>query len=206
VGEISRLKDTINQLRQEKTLYQTNLASLQSDIDKAEFEINNLTENIKSSQNTSSMSQNLMLSLKMKNEEDKTNYYRRLTELNKELKDPRLNRGSRIKTGEINAIQNDTAAVLKQRLTKLIVNNKEKVKLIDNYQRNMKVIDEAFNTIKEATGLTDIQEIQNTFIKGEEQNYNLLTYVDVLNQEIDNLVDVNQHLRTKNEQLRRDNQ
>lgn len=70
----------------------------------------------------------------------------------------------------------------------------------------MKVIDEAFNTIKEATGLTDIQEIQNTFIKGEEQNYNLLTYVDVLNQEIDNLVDINQHLRSKNEQLRKDNQ
>lgn len=40
------------------------------------------------------------------------------------------------------------------------------MKLIDNYQRNMKVIDEAFNTIKEATGLTDIEEIQNTFIKG----------------------------------------
>lgn len=128
------------------------------------------------------MSQNLMLNLKMKNEEDKTNYYRRLTELNKELRDPRLNKGSRIKTGEISAIQNDTAGILKQRLTKLIVNNKEKVKLIDNYQRNMKVIDEAFNTIKEATGLTDILEIQNTFIKGEEQNYNLLTYVDVLNQ------------------------
>ena len=44
-------------------------------------------------------------------------------------------------TGEISAIQNDTAGILKQRLTKLIVNNKEKVKLIDNYQRNMKVID-----------------------------------------------------------------
>lgn len=162
-------------------------------------------QNIESSQNTSKMSQNLMLSLKMKNEEDKTNYYRRLTELNKELKDPKLNRGSRIKTGEINAIQNDTAAVLKHRLTKLIVNNKEKVKLIDNYQRNMKVIDEAFTTIKEATGLTDILEIQNTFIKGEEQNYNLLTYVDVLNQEIDNLVDINQNLRAKNDQLKKDN-
>jgi hypothetical protein len=98
-------------------------------------------QNIESSQNTSKMSQNVMLSLKMKNEEDKTNYYRRLTELNKELKDPKLNRGSRIKTGEINAIQNDTSAILKHRLTKLIVNNKEKVKLIDNYQRNMKVID-----------------------------------------------------------------
>ena len=147
-------------------MYQNNLKSLQGDIERAEEEINNLTENIKSSQNTSNMSQNLMLSLKMKNEEDKTNYYRRLTQLNKQLKDPKLNRGSRIKTGEINAIQNDTAAILKQRLTKLIVNNKEKVKLIDNYQRNMKVIDQAFNTIKEANGLTDIVEIQNTFIKG----------------------------------------
>lgn len=206
MGEIAKLKTAINLLRQEKTMYQNNLKSLENDIEKADGEINSLMQNIESSQNTSKMSQNLMLSLKMKNEEDKTNYYRRLTELNKELKDPKLNRGSRIKTGEINAIQNDTAAVLKHRLTKLIVNNKEKVKLIDNYQRNMKVIDEAFTTIKEATGLTDILEIQNTFIKGEEQNYNLLTYVDVLNQEIDNLVDVNQNLRAKNEQLKKDNE
>ena len=124
MGDIDKLRKDINLLRQEKTMYQNNLKSLQSDIDKAEQEINNLTENIKTSQNTSNMSQNLMLSLKMKNQEDKTNYYRRLTELNKELKDPKLNRGSRIKTGEINAIQNDTAGILKQRLTKLIVNNK----------------------------------------------------------------------------------
>jgi coiled-coil domain-containing protein 63/114 len=206
MGEIAKLKNAINLLRQEKTMYQNNLKSLETDIEKADGEINSLMQNIESSQNTSKMSQNMMLSLKMKNEEDKTNYYRRLTELNKELKDPKLNRGSRIKTGEINAIQNDTAAVLKHRLTKLIVNNKEKVKLIDNYQRNMKVIDEAFTTIKEATGLTDILEIQNTFIKGEEQNYNLLTYVDVLNQEIDNLVDINQNLRAKNEQLKKDNE
>ena len=105
-------------------MYQGNLKSLQGDIERAESEINSLTENIKASQNTSNMSQNLMLNLKMKNEEDKTNYYRRLTELNKELRDPRLNKGSRIKTGEISAIQNDTAGILKQRLTKLIVNNK----------------------------------------------------------------------------------
>jgi hypothetical protein len=87
------------------------------------------------------MSQNMMLNLKMKNEEHKTNYYRKLNELNRELKDPRLNKNSKIRTGEVKAIENDTATVLKNRLTKLIVNNKEKVKLIDNYQRNMKVID-----------------------------------------------------------------
>ena len=113
-----------------------------------------------------------------------------------------MNMGNRSKPAEVNALQNDTATVLKRRLTKLIVNNKEKVRLIDNYQRNMKVIDEAFNTIKEATGLTDIEEIQNIFIKGEEQNYGLITYVDVLNQEIDNLEDMNLHLREKNQSMK----
>ena len=79
MGEIAKLKDAINQLRQEKTMYQNNLKNLQTDIEKAQNQINNLTENIKASQNTSNMSQNLMLNLKMKNQEDKTNYYRRLT-------------------------------------------------------------------------------------------------------------------------------
>lgn len=79
---------------------------------------------IETSQNTSKMNQNLMLGLKMKNEEDRTNYYRKLNELNKELRDPKYFRGSRIKTGEVKAIQTDTATILKRRLTKLIVNNK----------------------------------------------------------------------------------
>ena len=64
-----------------------------------------------------------------------------MNELNKELRDPKYSRGSRIKGGEVSAVQTDTATILKKRLTKLIINNKEKVKLIDNYQRNMKVID-----------------------------------------------------------------
>ena len=121
---------------------------------------------IETSQSTSKASQEKMLEMKMDNERERTQYIRKINELNQELRDPKFMQGSRIKTGEVTAIQNDTSTVLKQRLTKLIINNKEKVKLIDTYQRNMKVIDEAFNTIKEATGLTDIEEIQNTFIKG----------------------------------------
>ena len=61
----------------------------------------------------------------------------------------------------------------------------------------MRIIDEAFNQIKEATGLTDIDEIQSNFIKSEEQNYALLTYLDILNQEIDNIEDLNSELELK---------
>jgi hypothetical protein len=35
----------------------------------------------------------------------------------------------------------DTASALRARLQKLILNNKEKVRIIDVYQRNMTVID-----------------------------------------------------------------
>jgi multidrug resistance efflux pump len=75
MGEIVKLKKAIDLLRQEKTMYQSNLRSLETDIEKADGEINSLMQNIESSQNTSKMSQNLMLSLKMKNEEDKNHYY-----------------------------------------------------------------------------------------------------------------------------------
>lgn len=148
MGDIQKLKKEITLLRQEKSLYTQNITSLENDIQNAQAEMNSLMSEIETSQNSSKMNQNLMLSLKMKNEEDKTNYIRKLNELNKELRDPKYSRGSRIKSGEVSAVQTDTATILKKRLTKLIINNKEKVKLIDNYQRNMKVIDQAFNTIK----------------------------------------------------------
>jgi inosine/xanthosine triphosphate pyrophosphatase family protein len=73
-------------------------------------------------------------------------------------------------------------------LKKLIANNKEKVRYIEHYMRNMKIIDEAFTQIKEVSGITDVEEIQNTFIKSEEQNYSLYEHVDKLCQEIDSHV------------------
>ena len=73
----------------------------------------------------------------------------------------------------INDLQNqkdsfDTSKLLKRRLQKIIFNNKEKVKVIEVYNKNMKIIEDAFNQIKEVSGILDIEEIANTFIKSEE--------------------------------------
>lgn len=65
----------------------------------------------------------------------------------------------------------------------------------------MKVIDEAFNIIKETSGITDIEEIMNTFIKSEEQNYSLFNYVNVLTQSIDFLEENNKDLALEIEML-----
>lgn len=61
----------------------------------------------------------------------------------------------------------------------------------------MKIIDEAFKIIKETSGITDIEEIMNTFIKSEEQNYSLFNYVNVLTQDIDFLEENNKDLTSE---------
>ena len=81
----------------------------------------------------------------------------------------------------------DTSKLLKRRLQKIIFNNKEKVKVIEVYNKNMKIIEDAFNQIKEVSGILDIEEIANTFIKSEEQNHSLYKYADNLSQQIDKL-------------------
>lgn len=49
------------------------------------------------------------------------------------------------------------------------------------------MIEEAFNDIKEKSGINTLEEITNTFIKSEEQNYSLYNYMDELSRNIDNL-------------------
>lgn len=72
----------------------------------------------------------------------------------------------------------DTQPLLKHRLKKIVTSNKEKLKMIEQYKKHMKLIEEAFNDIKEKSGINTLQEITNTFIKSEEQNYALYNYLD----------------------------
>jgi hypothetical protein len=85
--------------------------------------------------------------------------------------------------------------IRKRRLNKLIETNKEKRKLMDQYLRNVKVIEDAFDQIKQATGISNIEEIVTTFIKAEEQNYSLQNYVNMLNTEFDQLEESNKDIR-----------
>lgn len=86
-------------------------------------------------------------------------------------------------------------AILKLRLAKIVATNREKKRLMDQYLRNVKVIEDAFEQIKEATGITAIEEIVTSFIKAEEQNYSLLNYCNKLTNETDQLEEQNKEVR-----------
>lgn len=75
--------------------------------------------------------------------------------------------------------------------------------MIDQYTRNVRIIEDAFDQIKEvsnfiiskATGISSNDEIVTTFIKAEEQNYSLYNYVNTLNQETDSLEESNREIK-----------
>ena len=68
---------------------------------------------------------------------------------------------------------------------------------MDMYVRNVKIIEDAFDQIKEATGISSIEEIVTTFIKAEEQNYSLYNYVNMLNSEIDMIDEQNKNIESE---------
>lgn len=72
---------------------------------------------------------------------------------------------------------------------------------MDKYIRNIKVIDDAFNQIKEKTGIESNDEIVTTFIKAEEQTYSLYNYVNALNADIDTIEEANNNIRHEIEKL-----
>ena len=73
----------------------------------------------------------------------------------------------------------------------------EKKHLMDKYIRNVKVIEDAFEQIREAEGIPTVQEIVSTFVKSEEQNYHMTNYLNTLNSEIDTIQEQNRKIQAE---------
>ena len=72
---------------------------------------------------------------------------------------------------------------------------------MDQYLRNVRVIEDAFDQIKQATGISNIEEIVTTFIKAEEQNYSLFNYVNALSTEYDQIEESNEEIKQSIERI-----
>lgn len=164
-------------------------------------------ENIKIKKETDDM-HNQILALKQKHDTEKTDFEGKMAGLKEKLKDTdksskKMKRSqvlddapSKIEMKEGEQFSNP-AEVLKERLLKWQQNNKEKKQLMDKYIRNVKIIEDAFEQIREQTGITSIDEIVTTFIKAEEQNYSLYNYVNKLNSEIDTIEEQNKAIKSQ---------
>merc|ERR1719230_1174269 len=91
-----------------------------------------------------------------------------------------------------------------RRILKLSFLNAIQRRHIKQHYKNIEVFEQAFATIKSSTGISDIEEIVKIFVKLEERNFSLLTYVNQLNREIESIEmrnkDLHQQLKDYQEQ------
>ena len=134
---------------------------------------------------------NQILALKAKHEEEKDRFeldLKKLQEVLKEQDEPiefdDKSFNQNVNTAKGGAQKQEVFAnpivILKLRVNKLIGKNREKKRLVDLYLKNAMIIEAAFEQIKDNSGISNIDEIVTTFIKAEEQNYSLFNYVNML--------------------------
>lgn len=132
---------------------------------------------------------------------DKFNFEHRILDLQEKLQEKDEDQAERTRAKDMTKGRSqgvmefaNPTDLLKIRLDKVVNNNKEKKSLMDMYVRNVKIIEDAFEQIKESTGIASVDEIVTTFIKAEEQNISLFNYVNMLNSEIDMIEEQNRNI------------
>lgn len=70
-----------------------------------------------------------------------------------------------------------------------------------DYKERAQNFEEAYNKIKAATGISDIDELVKTFIKNEEHNFSLFNYVSEQNNEIEKIEEQIQQLKDEEQKF-----
>lgn len=78
-------------------------------------------------------------------------------------------------------------AAMMRRIMKTAFLNCIQRRHIKQHQKSIAVFEQAFATIKQSTGISNIEEIVKIFVSLESKNYSLLTYVNHMNREIEAL-------------------
>lgn len=201
-------KKRIDVMRKEILTAKRVLGSLDDDINSKREEIKTVNEKvIKAKKNTEDTNVRILV-LKSRHEAEKQTFEKKIMELQDkldvkdetagELEKSTMKETSTMKKGHTTMEEHEEfynpADLLRARLSKWSSNNREKKHLLDKYIKNVKIIEDAFEQIKEQTGISSIDEIVTTFIKAEEQNYSLYNYVNVLNSGIDTIEEQNKNI------------
>lgn len=206
------LREKINVLRREKQAYLEMFENMEQELIEKAREAEKCNKEHLESSKAEEKYKLKMLKLKAKAEEDIAQLQSQFSQMQSVIEEDRKKQNAAVKeiantltspdgrgTGE-DAV--DPHTVLEALYNKWSSACKERKRVVDQYHKNIRILSDAFNQIREATGIDDIDEMVTAFIKSEEQHYALYSYVNSLNTELDGLEERYQYLSKHYEQLR----
>jgi hypothetical protein len=207
------IRNKIDSTRRERLQMNQIFKKLQSDIKENIVHVTRLQKDTDAAKHEQEEKQNRVLALKKLLDRERKNFkgqvgeYQKQLEENKQselrdkvdiLKDEAKQRGEDPSRKHASLMADEEeqfkSQVVMGRILKLAFLNAIQRRHIKKHQKAIEVFEQAFQTIKSTTGISDIEEIVKIFVALEQRNFSLLTYVNMLNREIETFEKSNREL------------
>lgn len=189
IGENNYLKIQIDIMRKEILFAKDNIRTMNDQIQELRDKSTKAQQKSSHYSKQTADSNNWILSLKAKSEASKIQFENQVKQLQGKLQERQDQ--NEVREEDMDKSKNEKGkfdnptAILNIRLENITAQNKEKKRLLDLYMRNAQVIEQAFQVMREGSGINSTDEIVTSFIKAEEQQYALWNYQNQLTQEVD---------------------
>jgi coiled-coil domain-containing protein 63/114 len=200
ISHNKKLRDEIDDLRRERVVFENIYRKMERELQEKKQKMAEIIEVSNASYEQRDAYQMEVAAIEQANRKEQEEFEEQMVELGRmletELKLPGGNgRPQTRSTAALNASQTGANAQTGDEMNKTgWSQNAEKMDVLASYER-VQNFEEAFNKIKAATGITDIDELVRTFIKNEDHNFSLFNYVNEQNNEIEKLDEQIQQLR-----------
>ena len=200
-----KIRSVIDEFRLERLSYKRSLFCLQEDLHNYSNQAEAKNIEYRRGEELDQKQKSKISMLRCKSASEQTRYGEKVSQLTSVLQDEKQKRSKIFKIMEQEVLLNlnrpiegiEVSRMLKKILEKWSNNTKEKKKQLDAYTKHIKVVEDAFKQIQQATGISSIEEIVTAFIKSQEQNYEIYTYMNNLTSEIDSLEDNLEIIKSK---------
>jgi len=200
------VRDKIDAIRRERLQMNQVFKKLQADIKENISSVSQLQRETDGARREQDERQHRMAALKKQIEIERRQFKNTVTKLQKDMKKEEIEslqdkvlmvregshkdendggKSSRTRSLKADEEENFNSPAVMRRILKLAFLNAIQRRHIRQHQKNIEVFEQAFATIKSTTGIHEIEEIVKIFVVLEQRNFSLLTYVNMLNREIE---------------------
>jgi len=191
-----KLRDTIDDLRRERVVFDSIYRKLEKELHEKKKQMANIIELSNLSYEQRDNSQMEIAAIEQANRKEQEDFEEQMMNLNNVLENEFIESTKASgKLGSQGDMSMEDETKLKKKVNKGawgIAKDKADVQVSMERVQNF---EEAFNKIKAATGITDIEELVRTFIKNEDQNFSLFNYVNEQTNDIEKLEEQIQQLK-----------
>jgi len=209
VAQNKTYRDKIDDLRRERVVFENIYRKMEKELYEKKKKMAEIIEVSNQSYEQRDTYQMEISAIEQANRKEQEDFEEQMVELSRlldtELALPPPNRIKNTlkskSTTDIN--RNDTSKLNSSMMSSSTTNLDQSVVIVDTIGTIERVqnFEEAFNKIKESTGISDVDDLVNIFIKNEDHNFSLFNYVNEQNNEIEKVEEQIQMLREEEQKF-----